>query len=139
MKDLFAFLNTLPALKPGAGQQWGSGAAYERVIKAGMGGTAGGGIGFAVGGPVGAGIGTAAGMALPEIANFSHLLTQAWKMPGGRQIVRALLTNSDGAWTPQIMGTLGAFVSGKLATETKPQAAMIPIPPTMQQPMGLEQ
>ena len=77
-------------------------------------------------------------MLAPEVANFSSLLMQAWKMPGGRQIVRSLLNNSDGAWTPQIAGTLGAFVSGQLATETKPEPAMQPPSMLMSPVMPLE-
>lgn len=126
VRDLFVFLNTLPSLKPGAGQTFGSGQFFERVSKAALGGSMGGGIGFAMGGPAGAGVGTAVGVAAPAIADFSRLLVQAWRMPGGRQIVRSLLTNSEGAVTPQIMGTLGAFVAGKLATERKPAVASEP-------------
>lgn len=138
IKDLFGFLNTLPSLKPGAGQTFGSGQFFDRLSKAGAGAGVGGAAGFAIGGPPGAAIGGALGLAAPEVANFGSLLMQAWKMPGGRQIVRSLLTNSEGALTPQVFGTLGAFVSGQLATETKPQATMTPPNPTMLQPMGLE-
>lgn len=126
IKDLFGFLNTLPSLKPGAGQTFGSGQFFDRVSKAGAGAGVGGGIGFAMGGPPGAAIGGAAGMLAPEVANFSSLLMQAWKMPGGRQIVRSLLNNSEGALTPKVTGTLSAFVSGQLADGTKPQPVQAP-------------
>lgn len=115
IKDLFGFLNTLPALKPGAGQTFGSGGFFDKVSRAGLSGGAGASLGFAMGGPTGAAIGGGIGMLAPEVSNFGGLLMQAWKMPGGRQVAKSLLTNSDGALTPQVIGTLSAFVTGKMA------------------------
>lgn len=116
IKDLFGFLNTLPALKPGAGQNAGSLRFWERMTHAGAGGGIGAGLGFAAtSSPIGAGIGAGIGMLAPEVGSAFNLMWQAHKMPGGNQILKSLLTNSDGALTPQVIGTLSAFVTGKRA------------------------
>lgn len=135
IKDLFGFLNTLPSLKPGAGQQYGSGQFWNKIANAGAGSGIGAGAGFAMGGPAGAAIGGGLGLMAPEAANMGSTILQAWKMPGGRQLVRTLLTNSGGAASPHIAATLAAFVTGGMAqpaSEIQP-----PVNPTQIQPMGL--
>ena len=131
IKSLFGFLNSLPSLKPGAGQQFGSGRFFERVTRSGGGGGVGAGIGFALYGAPGAAVGAGVGVLAPEVAEASKLVLQAWKMPGGRQIVKNLLTNSDGALTPYVGSTLTAFVTGLNATQARPPS----VSGTMLQPM----
>ena len=41
-------------------------------------------------------------------------MLQAWKMEGGKALIKGLLKNSDGALTPQVMGTIGAFLAGQV-------------------------
>lgn len=135
IKDLFGFLNTLPSLKPGAGQQYGSGQFWNKVANAGAGSGIGAGAGFAMGGPAGAAIGGGLGLMAPEVANMGSTILQAWKMPGGRQLVRSLLTNSEGAAAPHVAATLAAFVTGGTA---QPSREIQPLTnPTQIQPMGL--
>lgn len=143
IKDLFGFLNTLPSLKPGAGVQYGSGAGRKAMMNAIGGGGVGGGIGFAlgsaagIGGPAGAAVGGGLGVLAPAFANASELVMQAWKMPGGRQLVRNLLMNKDGVPLPHIAATLSAFVTGAKATPA-PAREIQPIQnPTQIQPMGM--
>ena len=62
IKDLFGFLNTLPSLKPGAGQQYGSGQFWNKMANAGAGSGIGAGVGFAMGGPAGAADGGGVGL-----------------------------------------------------------------------------
>ena len=82
-----------------------------------IGGSAGGAAGTVLsqGNPaaaLGAGtVGLAAGAAIPPTIESVKLLMQASKMTGGRQLLKTLLTNSDGALTPQVMGVIGAFVA----------------------------
>ena len=110
--DLFKFLNTIPNLAPGAGQQFGAGRAIAKTLGPIA---AGSGAGFAMGGPAGSGIGAAVGAILPPVADTGKMMLQAWRMPGGRNLIKSLLSNSDGSVTPQVLQTLGAFVSGQMA------------------------
>lgn len=135
IKDLFGFLNTLPSLKPGAGQQYGSGQFWNKVANAGAGSGIGAGAGYAMGGPAGAAIGGGLGIMAPEVANMGSTILQAWKMPGGRQLVRTLLTNSEGAASPHVAATLAAFVTGGMAQPAR--EIQPPVNPTQIQPMGL--
>lgn len=129
--SLMGFLNELPSLKPGAGQQYGSGQFWNRLSKAGAGGSIGAGTGFLVGGPAGAAIGGGAGILANEATDITRLVMQAWKMPGGRSVVKQLLTNSDGAALPYVASTLSAFLSS--ATAKRPsiptQGSMTTIQP----------
>lgn len=137
IKDLFGFLNTLPSLKPGAGQQYGSGQFWNKMANAGAGSGIGAGGGFAMGGPAGAAVGGGLGLLAPEVAGMGSTILQAWKMPGGRQLVRNLLMNKDGLPMPHIAATLSAFVTGATATPA-PAREIQPIQnPTQIQPMGL--
>ncbi len=131
IKNLFGFLNELPSLQPGANQQFGSGRFFQRVTQATASGSVGAGVGFAMGGPAGAAVGAGVGMLAPEVANFGKLMLQAWKMPGGRQVVKGLLTNSDGAITPQATGALTAFLAtggSKKSTATSSGTMLTPFP-----------
>lgn len=120
IKNLFGFLNTIPSLQPGAGQQFGSGRFWQRASHAGAGSGIGAGIGYAAGGPMGAAIGAGVGILAPEAANFGKLVLQAWKMPGGKQVVKTLLSNSDSAKLPYIAESLTSFIVGGLAKERAP-------------------
>jgi hypothetical protein len=134
LKNLLGFLNTLPSLKPGAGQQFGFGRLAERLTKTGAGGGIGGGIGFAVAGPPGAAVGAGAGMLVPEAADLSRLVLQAWRMPGGRQVVKTLLLNGDESKIPYMVSSLTAFLAGGTAKSVKPTQSG-----TMLQPFKNEQ
>ena len=126
--DFFKFLNTIPTLKPGAGQQYGSGRAIRDVLAPA---TAAGGAGFAGSGgdPMVTGLATAAGALAPQAAESVTMLRQVWSLPGGRQMLKGLLANSDGALTPQVMGALGAFLSGQSSgANVSPAGTVRPFP-----------
>jgi hypothetical protein len=118
IKNLFGFLNTIPSLQPGAGQQFGSGKFWERVTHAGAGGGIGYGVGLAVAGPPGAAIGGGIGLFAPEAMNIGGMVMQAWKMPGGKQFVKQIFTN-EGAITPKLAGALSAFVASGIASKSR--------------------
>lgn len=120
IKELFSFLNTLPSLRPGAGQTFGSGQFFERMSRAGAGGGVGAATGFALGGPTGAAVGGALGLGINEATQFGKLMLQAWRMPGGRTVVKNLLLNADGAATPYVVSTLTAFVTSARSKPTTP-------------------
>lgn len=138
IKDLFGFLNTIPSLKPGAGQQYGSGQFWNRIANAGAGSGIGAGAGFAMAGPPGAAVGGGLGLLAPEVASMGSTVLQAWKMPGGRQLVRDLLTNKEGLPLAHVASTLSAFVIGSTAMPHDPTEIKPAIPPTQLLPMGLE-
>ena len=130
--EFFKFLNTIPALKAGAGQTTGSSRVIARAI-APIG--AGSAVGLATtgGNPLGAAVGATVGAAMPPIAESSKMLLQAWRMEGGRDLIKGLLKNSDGALTPQVIGAVGAFLSGQTAARpTQPSNVIRP-------PTGLPQ
>jgi hypothetical protein len=116
IKSLFGFLNTIPSLQPGAGQQFGSGKFWERATHAGAGGGIGYGVGGALFGPPGAAIGAGVGMLAPEAMNVGSMVFQAWKMPGGKQLVKNAFS---GGITPQALATLSAFVAGGVASKNR--------------------
>ncbi len=114
---LFKMLNKIPALSPAAGQQFGSG----RIAKTIAASTMGGGAGLAMGGPAGSGIGAMLGAATPSAVELAQNITTAMQMQTGRALLKQLLTNSDGAITPQIASILGAYVR---AVNSEPGSAM---------------
>jgi hypothetical protein len=116
IKSLFGFLNTIPGLQPGAGQQFGSGKFWERVTHAGAGGGIGYGVGMALAGPPGAAVGGGLGLLAPEATNVAGMVLQAWKMPGGKQLVKNAFS---GGVTPQALATLSAFVAGGVASKNR--------------------
>jgi hypothetical protein len=118
IKSLFQFLNTIPGLQPGAGQNAGSLRFWERVTHAGAGGGIGYGAGLALGGPPGAAIGMGLGMFAPEAMNVGGMILQANRMPGGKQFVRQIFTN-EGAITPKLLGALSAFVASGIASKSR--------------------
>ncbi len=133
LKNMLGFLNTLPSLKPTSGQ-WGSGRFWERASHSTAGGGIGAGIGFSIAGPPGAAVGAGIGVATPEALDFVRLAMQAWKMPGGKQVVKQLLLNTDSAKLPLAMSSLTAFLSGAAAKSPKPVQTG-----TMLMPFGNEQ
>ena len=114
VESLLKLLNKIPALRPGAGAQFGSGRLATMAASA----TFGGGAGFAAGGPVGGGIGTAAGMAIPPIVEFGKNVATALHMSTGRALMKELLTHSKGVATPQVMSVIAAYAR---AVEANPQ------------------
>jgi hypothetical protein len=132
IKNLLGFLNTLPSLKPAG--QFGSGRFWERASQAGAGGGIGAGVGFAVAGPPGAAIGASLGAMAPAGADLAKLALQAWRMPGGRQVVKTLLLNGDESKIPYMVSSLTAFLAGGTAKSVKPTQSG-----TMLQPFKNEQ
>ena len=114
VESLLKLLNKIPALRPGAGAQFGSGRLATMAASA----TAGGGAGFAAGGPIGGGIGTAAGMAIPPMVEFGKNVATALQMSTGRALMRELLTQSKGVATPQVASIIAAYAR---AVEANPQ------------------
>lgn len=114
VESLLKLLNKIPALRPGAGSQFGSGRLATMAASA----SAGGGMGFAAGGPTGAGIGTAIGAALPPVVEFGKNVATAMQMSTGRALMKELLTHSKGVATPQVMSVIAAYAR---AVETSPQ------------------
>jgi hypothetical protein len=105
IEGLFKMLNKIPALRPGAGAQFGSGKVAEMVRM----GSVGGGVGVMAGGGPGAAIGAAIGTALPPVVEFGKNLAIAMQMQTGRALMRELLTQSKGVATPQVMSVIGAY------------------------------
>jgi hypothetical protein len=114
VESLLKLLNKIPALRPGAGAQFGSGRLATMAASA----TAGGGMGFAAGGPVGGGIGTAVGMAIPPIVDFGKNVATALQMSTGRALMKELLTQSKGVATPQVASIIAAYAR---AVEVNPE------------------
>lgn len=111
IEGLFKLLNKIPALRPGAGAQFGSG----RLAQVMQAGTVGGGIGAMQGGGIGAAVGGAVGMAVPPMVDFSRNLAVAMQMRTGRALLRQLLTDSKGIATPQVMSVIGAYATAVTA------------------------
>ena len=105
MESLLKLLNKIPALRPGAGAQFGSGRMATLAASA----TFGGGTGFAMGGPAGGAIGTAAGMAIPPVVEFGKNVATAMQMSTGRALMKELLKQSKGVATPQVASVLAAY------------------------------
>ena len=114
VESLLKLLNKIPALRPGAGSQFGSGRLATMAASA----TAGGGMGFAAGGPMGGGIGTAVGMAIPPIVEFGKNVATALQMSTGRALMKELLTQSKGVATPQVASIIAAYAR---AVEANPE------------------
>jgi len=108
MESLFAKLNRIPALRPGAGQQAGSRSVLQGPV-------AGSGIGAGIstllgqGPSLGAAVGAAAGVVLPPLAEATKNVAVAMSMKAGRQLLGKLLSNSDGALTPQALSIISAY------------------------------
>lgn len=135
-KDLigfFEFLNEIPGLGAPAGTTRGSELLLKTVGKQTGMGMIGGGIGFAAGGPVGAGVGTAIGGAIPPSLETIKLMRMAWQMKGGKQFIKDTFNNTGGSLTPQVLSSIGAFVSGQMAQPMPsieyPKASMTPVLP----------
>jgi hypothetical protein len=118
IKSLFGFLNEIPGLQPGAGQQYGFGRLAGKLLNAGASGSIGYGIGLTLGGPPGAAIGGGIGLFAPEAMNIGGMVMQAWRMPGGKQFVKQIFTN-EGAITPKLAGALSAFVASGMASKNR--------------------
>ena len=107
IEGLFKMLNKIPALRPGAGAQFGSGRVAEMVRM----GSIGGGTGAMAGGGEGAAIGAAVGTAVPPVIEFGKNLATAMQMQTGRALLKQLLTESKGVATPQIMSIIAAYAT----------------------------
>lgn len=105
IEGLFKMLNKIPALRPGAGAQFGSGRVAEMVRM----GSVGGGAGAMAGGGPGAAIGAAVGTMIPPTVEFGKNLATAMQMRTGRALIKELLTQSKGVATPQVMSVIGAY------------------------------
>lgn len=105
MESLLKLLNKIPALRPGAGAQFGSGRMATLAASA----SAGGGTGFAMGGATGGAIGTAVGMAIPPVIEFGKNVATAMQMSTGRALMKELLKQSKGVATPQVASVIAAY------------------------------
>ena len=126
--EFFEFLNKIPGLGAPAGATRGSEAILKTAGKVVSTSTIGGALGYAVGGPPGAAVGTAIGAAIPPSLESIKLMNMTWQMQGGRDLLKGLMLNSDGAITPQVIATMGAFLSGQVAQA--PERADLGIPST---------
>ena len=126
--EFFEFLNKIPGLGAPAGATRGSEAILKTAGKVVSTSTIGGAIGYAVGNAPGAAVGTAIGAAIPPSLESIKLMNMTWQMQGGRDLLKGLVLNSDGAITPQVIATMGAFLSGQVAQA--PERADLGIPST---------
>lgn len=136
MIGFFEFLNEIPGLGAPAGVTRGSEMLLKNVGKSVTTGTIGGSIGFALGGPPGAAIGSGIGVAIPPSLETIKLMGMAWQMQGGKEMLKGLMANSDGAMTPRVLATLGAFISGQTSRRTTQEPPMMPS--TQLRPIPLE-
>lgn len=129
--EFFKFLNTIPGMSPPANVSRG----FQKVGREAL---VGGSVGIAVGtqlgmNPATAGaLGTVGGLVGGPAIDSVETMMQAWRMQGGKDLIKGLLKNSDGALTPQIMGTIGAFVAGKIATPPSQPSTVIQPPTELQ-------
>jgi hypothetical protein len=114
VESLLKLLNKIPALRPGAGAQFGSGIISQMLA----GSAVGAGIGGLAGGREGAVTGAAAGFALGPIAAFGRNVSVALQMSTGRALMKELLTQSKGVATPQVASIIAAYAR---AVEANPQ------------------
>ena len=112
IEGLLKLLNKIPALRPGAGAQFGSG----RLLGALRMSAFGGGVGAAVGGSAGGAAGAAIGVIAPPIVEFGRNVSVAMQMQTGRALLKELLTQSKGVATPQVASILAAYT--RAVTET---------------------
>lgn len=114
VESLLKLLNKIPALRPGAGSQFGSGRVQEMLRASAI----GGGIGAFQGGGMGAAIGAGAGAAIPPVLEFGKNVATALQMQTGRALMKELLTQSKGIATPQVASIIAAYAR---AVEADPQ------------------
>jgi hypothetical protein len=118
-EGILKLLNRIPALRPGAGQQYGHGVGGKitrfAAGGAGAGYTAGGYVGKAFGVEgleiPGAVAGAAIGGSAPYMAEFGRNFTTAMSMDTGRALMKELLTQSKGTVTPQVASIIGAYAA----------------------------
>ena len=125
--EFFKFLNTIPGLSPPMNVAAGSMKIARQAL-------VGGGIGTAASHFTGmdpvtsSSIGMVGGLVGGPALDIIETMQQAWRMQGGKDLIKGLLKNSDGALTPQVVGTIGAFVGGKLATPVSQPSNVIQPP-----------
>ena len=105
IESLLKMLNKIPALRPGAGAQFGSGRVQEMLLMS----AAGGGMGAMTGGGPGAAIGAAVGASMPSLLEFGQNVSTALQMKTGRALMKELLTQSKGIATPQVASVIAAY------------------------------
>jgi hypothetical protein len=110
--EFFKFLNTIPGLSPPRNAGQGS----KEVLRAGLLGAGGGtaiagltGISPAILGP----LGMAGAVAGGPVLDIVSTMRQAWKLPGGKELITSLFNNRTGSFAPHALGALGAFIAGK--------------------------
>ena len=114
VESLLKLLNKIPALRPGAGAQFGSGRVQEMLRMSAI----GGGTGAMAGGGPGAAVGAAVGAAIPPIVEFGKNVATALQMSTGRALMKELLTQSKGVATPQVASIIAAYAR---AVEANPE------------------
>jgi len=118
-------LNRIPALSPGAGQQFGSGRFWHTFSKMGAAGGGGASVGFLFGRPdIGAGIGFGLGVADIAIGRPARDIAFALSMKEGRVLLGKLLTK-DGTLTEKSLAVLTAFSRAQMAP-TEAEVSQVP-------------
>ena len=114
VESLLKLLNKIPALRPGAGSQFGSGRVQEMLRMSAI----GGGAGALAGGGPGAAAGAAIGIVIPPMLEFGKNVATAMQMQTGRALMKELLTQSKGVATPQVASIIAAYAR---AVEANPE------------------
>lgn len=106
LEHILYTLNKIPVLRPGAGQQFGSGKMLSGAVPSG-------GLGYAASGgdPFISGLATAAGAALPAGIEIGKDVALAMQLKTGRALVKELLNQSKGSITPQVASVIGAYAA----------------------------
>src|SRR3972149_54056 len=118
-------LNRIPALQPGAGQQFGAGQFWHTFSKMGAAGGGGASVGFLFGRPdIGAGIGFGLGVADIAIGRPARDIAFALSMKEGRVLLGKLLTK-DGTLTEKSLAVLTAFSRAQMAP-TEAEVSQVP-------------
>lgn len=101
-------LNKIPALRPGAGVDTGSKRVMNQLAIA----AAGGGLAHQAGGSVGGTmLATGASFAIPPTMEIARDFAIAVSLGSGRALLRELLKQSNGSYTPAVATVVGAFAS----------------------------
>lgn len=119
IKSVLGKLNTIPALRPGAGQQFGSGQVMQGLR---MGALAGGVTGMVSHNPYLSGAALATGTAIPPIAITVRNIWTAVQTGIGRTLLSELIKAGKGDLTPQAVSILSAFATSTQANPVTAQA-----------------
>jgi hypothetical protein len=133
VEDLFALLNKIPVLQPGAGVNAGS---MRKMQRFGMAGTGAGAAGAFGGDPLMTGAAAAAGAAIPTLVSFWRVASLAMRTEVGREELLGTLRQAtrQGMTLDNVLATLTG--SGIAATASRPRSTAGPT--AMPTPFSLE-